>query len=171
MCGVASALAVTTLEFKLKLPGHSILRAVFPMAFGLALVPRVGAGTVMGIGAATASILMTMAGWGERGLGAVTSLYLIGPCLDLAVCRAKSGRWIYLSLVSAGLMANLAAMAVQVTAKSMGWKVQGMGKSLAEWLPWAAITYPLCGILAGLLSAVVWFRWNSGRQHPTDARS
>ena len=33
------------------IPGHAILRAVFPMVTGLALVPRRGAGTVMGLGA------------------------------------------------------------------------------------------------------------------------
>ena len=29
------------------------------------------------------------------------------------------------------------------------------------WLTQAAWTYPLCGVLAGLLSAVIWFRWRA----------
>lgn len=164
LCGFSAAAIVLTLEFKLKMPGHSILRAVFPMAFGLAAVPRRGAGTVMALGAVLTALGFSFTGWGERGLGAMTSLCLIGPCLDLALRHAGTGRRIYGSFVAAGVLTNLAAMAVQIAAKSAGWKVAGTGKSLAEWLPRAAVSYPLCGALAGLISAIIWFRWNAGRQ-------
>lgn len=164
LCGFVSAATVLTLEFKLKMPGHSILRAVFPMAFGLAAVPRRGAGTVMASGAILTALGFSVTGWGERGLGAMTSLFLIGPCLDLALRGSGTGRRVYGSFVAAGVVANLLAMLVQIAAKSAGWKVAGTGKSLAEWLPRAALSYPLCGALAGLISAIIWFRWNAGRQ-------
>ena len=39
-CGFLAALASGYLAFRLCMPGHAILRAVFPMALGLAAVPR-----------------------------------------------------------------------------------------------------------------------------------
>lgn len=171
LCGMGAALAVLMFEFKLKIPGHAILRAVFPMAFGLALVPRRGAGTMMGAGAATTAAVILLAGWGEKGLGSLTSLFLMGPFLDFAMNmnRSASGPRVYVSLIAAGMMTNLAALAVQGSAKYYGWAwaAGGGGKSLATWLSLAALTYPLCGALAGLLSAAAWFRWNSDpRQDP-----
>lgn len=172
ICGAVSAATVLTLEFKWKMPGHSILRAVFPMALGLALVPRRGAGTVMGAGAVATAAAFMFGGWGERGLGALTSLSLIGPFLDLAVRRSTSGRRVYISLVAAGVLTNLAAMSVQLSAKYFGLGGggggSGGGKSLTEWLPMALITYPLFGALAGLLSAAAWFRWKSAPREEID---
>jgi hypothetical protein len=40
------------------------------------------------------------------------------------------------------------------------------GRLAAEWWQQAAFTYPVCGLLAGLLSAAVWFRLRSGRPEP-----
>lgn len=172
LCGAAAAGAVLMFEFKLKLPGHAILRAVFPMALGLALVPRRGAGTVMGAGAVATVSAILFGGWGEKGLGSLTSLFLIGPFLDLAVRRTVSGRRVYLSLAAAGVLANMAALAVQASAKYFGFDGGGRGKNLATWLPLALLTYPLCGALAGLLSAAAWFRWKSeSRQNSADERS
>jgi hypothetical protein len=34
---------------------------------------------------------------------------------------------------------------------------------MAEWLALALWTYPLCGVLVGLLSALVWFHFRSRR--------
>lgn len=162
--GMIAGMVVSFVEFKLRTPGHSILRASIPLAFGLASVPRSGAGTVMGAGAALSIFGLSIAGWGDRGLGAMTSLFLLGPCLDLAMRRASSGRRVYVSFAVAGITANLLAMLVQLAAKSAGWKISGTGKSIAEWLPRAAVSYPLCGAAAGLIGAAIWFRWNSSQQ-------
>lgn len=171
LCGAAAAGAVLLFEFKLKFPGHSILRAVFPMALGLALVPRRGSGTVMGAGAIATTAGMYFGGVGDKGLGSMTSLFMIGPFLDLALRRAVSGRRVYLALTAAGVFANLAALAVQGSAKYFGIDGGGGFKSLATWLPSAALTYPICGALAGLLSAAAWFRWNAEpRQNSADDR-
>ncbi len=159
-CGAVAAATVLLVDFKLKLPGHAILRAVFPMALGLSLVPRRGAGTVMGTGALATAAILVCGGWAEKGLGALTSLSLVGPVLDLAVRRLQPGRRTYLAFIAAGVVANLAAMFVQAGAKSLGIENSG-GKPLAVWLWPALVTYPLCGALAGLVSAAVWFRWNS----------
>lgn len=189
-CGIGAAVAVIILHFelmlpdyplvravfpaemiqtKLRIPGHSILRAVFPMALGLALVPRRGAGTLMGISAAASVFGFSYAGWGDRGLGAITSLMLIGPCLDLAMRGKGTGKRVYFSFIIAGVLANLAAMSVQIAAKSAGWRGTGTGKSLALWLPNAAMTYPICGAIAGLIGALVWFRWNAKqREEPAE---
>ena len=43
-CGALAALAIGLLHLQFRVPGHAILRAVLPMAFGLALVPRRSAG-------------------------------------------------------------------------------------------------------------------------------
>jgi hypothetical protein len=116
----------------------------------------------MGAGAISAATLFLFTGWGERGLGALTSLCLMGPMLDLSVRKSKTGRRVYFSFIIAGVLTNLAAFAVQVTAKSFGLDSRG-GKSLMKWLPFALMTYPTCGAIAGLLSAVVWFRWSGDR--------
>jgi hypothetical protein len=103
-----------------------------------------------------------MCGLADNGLGALTSLSLIGPALDLALWRCSNPRFVYLALTTAGVLTNLAAMLVQFAVKSSGaGGSSGGGKRLAAWLAQAAITYPLCGALAGLLSAAVWFRWNA----------
>lgn len=164
-CGLTSAALVLLLDVNLRLPGHSILRAVFPMAFGLAVVPRHGAGSVMGASAITAAAALLFTGWGDRGLGSLTSLCLIGPVLDWSMRWSVSHKRVYVSFLSAGVLTNLMAFAVQLLAKSQGLDAGG-GKSIMRWLPFAAITYPTCGALAGLISAMAWFQWSGRRSHP-----
>ena len=48
LLGAGAALASGLLDFRLRIPGHAILRSVFPMALGLALVPVRKGGTLMG---------------------------------------------------------------------------------------------------------------------------
>lgn len=168
MCGVTAAAAVLLLEFKWKLPGHAILRGVFPMAFGLAMVPRRGAGTVMGCGAMAAAAVILGTGAGEKGLGSLTSLFLVGPLLDLSTRWSTSGKRVYFSLISAGVLANLAALGMQIVAKSMGWSGGG-GKSLSAWLPLACATYPTFGAVAGLVSAAALFRWRASTPHEPES--
>jgi hypothetical protein len=137
----------------LGVPGHNILRVIFPMAMGLALVPRHGSGTIMGLGGLAGGTLLTMLGPHGLGAGALTGLVLLGLALDLAMLGAASGRAVYLRFAAAGLAANLVALAARG-----GLMLSLHDPKFAAWLPRALVSYPVCGLLAGLVSAAVWFR-------------
>jgi hypothetical protein len=163
--GVVTAAVAVWAKLPLGLPGHNILRVIFPMALGLALVPRRGAASLMGLSATITAILIGPGRAAGLGTGAATSLALTGLLVDLALLGAKNGCSIYVRLTLAGLASNLAAMLVRGIAKmSTGGQLDGLPLEL--WWPRAAITYPLCGILAGLISALVWFR-ATAREKPT----
>jgi len=156
--GVIAAAVSTLVDLHLKVPGHAILKVIFPMSAGLALVPRRGAGTVLCVSALATALSLRFAGFGGSGLGfgALTSLTAIGPLLDWTLRHAKSSRSVYVGVMLAGLGANLAALLVRGTLKGFGLEHAG-GRPLSIWLGQAAVTYTLCGIAAGLLSAFVWF--------------
>ena len=156
--GVIATCASTFLDYNLKIPGHAILRVTFPMAIGLALVPRRGAGSVMGVVAIITAVVLRIGGAGGDGmsLGALTSLATTGPLMDLTLRRTNGGWKQYLAFAGAGLTSNLLAFAVRGGAKLLGFE-HGGGRRLGSWLAQAAITYPVCGILAGLISGAIWF--------------
>lgn len=158
--GITAALVSAYAHVHLRIPGHTIVRSVFPMALGLALVPRQGAGVIMGIGALGTASLLQGFGGGRLGAGAMTSLCLTGPLLDAALWRARQGWRIYLGLMLAGVVSNLAALVVRGGLKEL-MPLPIDGRPFAEWFAQAAFTYPLCGALAGLISALVWFRFRS----------
>ncbi|MCA9069645.1 MAG: hypothetical protein KDA84_12010 [Planctomycetaceae bacterium] len=148
-----------------QIPGHAILRSVFPMVCGLALVPRKGAGTTMGIGALATLIGLNLLMRDTPGWGASTSLLLIGPMMDLALWSARPGRWMYVRFALAGFAANLVAFLIKAGTKYFDVVGSG-GKPLALWLPKATLTYTVCGLLAGVISAAVWF--HSSRPNSPD---
>ncbi len=154
--GAMAASATVLWDWSLRVPGHAILRAVFPMVTGLALVPRRGAGTVMGLGALLTLVAMQVGGYAVPGWGATTSLLLTGPMMDLALWSAKPGRRIYLSFALAGFATNFVAFVIRGVPKYFGMGGGG-GRSFAGWWPEAIVTYSLCGVLAGVISAAVWF--------------
>ena len=156
--GVIAAATSTLVDLHLRVPGHAILKVVFPVSAGLALVPRRGAGSVVCASALATAFSLRFAGYGGDGLGfgALTSLTAIGPLLDWTLRHAKSSRSIYIGVILAGLGANLAALVVRGSLKGLGLEHAG-GRPLAVWLSQAAVTYTLCGMAAGLLSAFVWF--------------
>jgi hypothetical protein len=96
----------------------------------------------------------------------MTSLLLAGLLLDLAVARARFGWQLYLSVATAALATNLAAFGAKLTSKAIGWEAIGR-KPLSAWWPQAAITYPLCGLVAGLVVAIVLFRARGRRDEET----
>jgi len=164
--GACAAVATVLLDMGLRIPGNAIVRAVFPMALGLALAPRRMGGTVMGVGALGTAMAIQAASLGKFGLGAITGLLLIGPLLDLVLSRFRSGWRLYLGFALAGLGANAAAFAARFVAKSGGLERLG-ARSLVDWKPQAMVTYAVCGLLAGLISAAIWFRFSAAEQGST----
>jgi len=160
--GATAAVAVSCLDFGLRVPGHAILRAVFPMALGLSLAPRRLGGLVMGASAWAMAMLLKSTGGSGLGIGALTSLCLTGPMLDVALWRAKSGWPVYLSFAAGGCLANIGAFAVRGAGKLSGWESL-LKRPLAEWVSVAWWSYLFCGLIAGLLSAAIWFRLHAGR--------
>lgn len=154
-CAAAASVFVTR---RLGVPGHNIIRVIFPMALGLALVPRRGAASVMGLSAVSAAAVFTLAGAVSLGPGGLTSLALTGFLADVALLGARPGRMVYLRLAVAGLTANLVAFLIRGGAKFLLGPA-ATGKPFALWWPEALVTYAVCGCLAGLLSAAVWFRF------------
>ncbi len=150
--GGFAAVLTTFLDFSLRIPGHAILRSVLPMTFGLALVPRRGAGAVMGVTAFLTAFSLRLTGFAGAsiGLGALTSLTATGPLLDLTLRYAQGGWKQYAAFGVAGVGSNLLALIVRGTAKFSGWEQVGK-RPLAAWLPQASLTYVLCGFVAGLL--------------------
>ncbi len=169
--GVSAALATVLLkDFGLGIPGHAILRAVFPMALGLALAPRRMGGVVMGAGALGSLLMIKAGGSATVGIGALTSLALTGPFLDAALWRARKGWRLYLAFAVAGLASNVAALTIRGGAKFVGFDHLA-ARPLAAWWFQAVGTYALCGILAGLLSAMVWFRFSSDGRRATTSET
>lgn len=166
-CGMFAAIAAAVIETPWQIPGQSIVQSIVPMALGLALVPRRAAGSVMGVGSALTVACMRTGGFHGIGFGAMTSLFLTGPMLDVAVWSARSGLRLYVRIVVAGLATNVLALIIRLAAKVLSGDLSG-GRRLASWLPVAIWTYPLCGVIAGLVGAMAWFHWAS--RQPTTPR-
>jgi ABC-type Co2+ transport system permease subunit len=170
LLGAAAAAATMLLNLQLRIPGHAILQSVFPMALGMALVPRRLAGSIMGVSALATALCFQVGGAGG-GPGAITSLALTGPLLDVALLGARQPWRLYLGFVLAGLGSNLVAFFVRWSFRAIepGTRGGGGGRSTAEWLAVASWTYVVCGILAGLISALVWFHLRPRREPATTA--
>ncbi|MEZ5943999.1 MAG: hypothetical protein R3C18_21595 [Planctomycetaceae bacterium] len=156
-----TALCVAKLDFSLRIPGHAILRSIIPISFGLSLVPRRMSGFVLSAGAFGFMALFSLFGVGWPGFGAMTSMLMIGPLLDASTWNAKPGWGLYVRCGLAGLGANALAFCIRAGGKAAGLDAIGM-RPLAQWYSYAAFTYLMCGLLAGLTCAAVWFHW-SGR--------
>ena len=93
----------------------------------------------------------------------MTSLLLTGPLLDLALMYAQAGWQLYLGFMLAGVGSNLVALVVRGVMKL--WAADQLGgRRFGEWLPQAVVTYLLCGAIAGLVSAVIWFQHNQTKR-------
>lgn len=156
LLGLATA-ALAALQLDLKIPGQAIIRIVFPISLGLALVPRRGSGLVIGSVAMGSSLVFRGTGIGSGGMGAMTSLMLSGILLDFVAWRVRSGWQLYVGLMGVGLAANLVAFGVKALSKTalFGW---AGGHNWHAWWPRAVVSYPLCGIAAGLICAMILFR-------------
>jgi hypothetical protein len=156
-CGALAALAVFAIHLSFRVPGHAILRAVFPMAAGLAIVPRRFGGLVMTIAAALAAIGLHSGGIGEIQPAALVSLLALGPLLDLAMLGEPAGWRLYARFIAAGIAANLIAFAMRTILTALGYETPGSHQM--ERLGWIVpASFLLCGAVAGLVSAIAWFR-------------
>jgi hypothetical protein len=164
LCGAAAAAAVGFAKLRLGIPGHSIVLAALPMAFGLSLAPRRLAGSVMSAGALGTALLLSGSGAATYGSGASVSLALIGPMMDLALRRARTGWPVYVALVVSGVAANLLALSSRAATKVLGLDLAGARPFDSWWLQ-AAGTYTLSGVVAGLLGALCWFQFRSRSGH------
>lgn len=166
-CGALAAVAVATLASPIRVPGHAILRAVFPMAAGLALVPRRGAGATMAVGAVLGALTLRLGGYGVIQPAAMMGLVALGPAIDLAMARAPGGWRLYLRLAAAGAAVNVLAWVVRfafaATVVSAGrGGGAGAGHDFYDFWPAALASYALCGAVAGLVSGAAWFRLKPG---------
>lgn len=158
-CGAAAAAAVGFVKLSLGIPGHSIVLAALPMVFGVSLMPRRFAGSVMSAGALGTAWLLSAGGGASYGAGSFVSLFLIGPMMDVALSRARSGWRVYAALVLSGVATNLLALGSRATAKFFALDLAGTRPFDSWWLQ-ACVTYTLSGVVAGLLGALCWFHFN-----------
>ena len=169
--GLVAGVAAVLPDGSPKIPGHAILRSILPCALGLALVPRRGAGTIIAASAWISVLGVVLLGRQMLGIGASVSLTITGPLLDLALFftpRRSNKTWpLHLAFVIAGAGANLLAFAARAASKGWGWDLSG--KPLEFWAPAAIASYVACGVAAGLISGLLWFR--IGPPSETDAES
>jgi hypothetical protein len=158
VCGAMAALAVGLLHLSLRVPGHAILRGAIPMAMGLALVPRRFAGIVMAIGAGIMSTAMSAGQIGIFPPTAMLSVLAFGPILDVALLGESKGWGLYLRFAIAAAIANLLAFALYMASVRLGIEMGGGGRFMSFGWSIMLTSFILCGALAGLVSAVVWFR-------------
>jgi len=168
MCGAASAAAAAFVKLSLGIPGSSIVHTALPMVLGMSLSPRRLTGSVMSAGALGASVLLTLTGGARFGSGAFASLLLLGPMMDIALRRARSGWRVYASLVLAGVGTNVLALASRALPKLIGLDLPGTRPFDSWWLQ-ASVTYTLSGVVAGLLAAFCWFHFNDRRARGPEA--
>lgn len=157
-CGAASMLLMGTLHgLRIPFPGNAILRGTLATALGFAVVPRRSAGTLMSIGAFTMAGIMNWLDVGKFPQAAVLSVGLLGPMLDLALFGRPRGWQLYFRFMVGGAAANMLAYSLKVTA----WRFRfdpasGHNFEVFGWT--ACVWFAVFGALAGLISAVIWFR-------------
>lgn len=158
LCGSVATLAVGILrQLQIPVPGHAILRATLPMALGFALVPRRSAGIVMSVSAGLAAAVLSWSGLAQIPTPAALSVVALGPVLDIAMSGRPQGWRLYVRFAMAGSVANLLAFALKLAAFKMGWDSDS-GGNFASVKTAALISFFLCGAVAGLVSAAIWFR-------------
>jgi hypothetical protein len=169
-CGLLAAVAVGFGNQLVRgVPGHAILRGVLPIALGMALVPRRSAGITMSLSAGVAAAAMSWQGIGRFQPAAVLGVVLLGPVLDAALTDRAQGWRLYARFIVAGAIANLLAFTTRFSLAYFGWQAggggggggrggTGGGRVFMTFWSSALGSFVLCGALAGLISAAIWFR-------------
>jgi hypothetical protein len=161
LCGAAAATASGFIRLGLRLPGHSIVLSLIPMALGLALAPRRLSGFIMSASAFCTGAAFNLTGMAHLGSGAFVSLCLSGPVMDLAVSKFRSGWKLYFGLVLAGICTNLMALSSRGASKLLG--LDPGTRPFGSWWTQAIITYSLSGAIAGLIGALLFFHLRKQR--------
>jgi hypothetical protein len=167
LCGAAAATASGFIRLGLRLPGHSIILSLIPMALGLALAPRRLSGFIMSASAFGTGAVFNLTGIGHLGSGAFVSLCLSGPVMDLAVSKFRSGWKLYFGLVLAGICTNLLALSSRGASKLLGLDLGT--RPFDSWWTQAIITYTLSGAIAGLIGALLFFHLRKQHSDPEAA--
>jgi hypothetical protein len=154
-CGGAAAATSGLIKDGLRIPGHSIVLSMIPMALGLALAQRHLSGFIMSAGAFSTAAAFNHIGLAHYGSGAFISLCLLGPVMDLALTKARSGWRLYSGLILAGIATNLLALGSRGMSKFLGLDLGT--RPFATWWSQAIVTYTLSGALAGLICALCFF--------------
>ena len=103
---------------------------------------------------------LSAAGFTHYGVGAVTSMCLTGPMMDVALLGAVPGWQVYLRLLVAGLASNLVAFMQRGGSKLLDFDQPGT-RLFQAWFSQAMVTYTLSGAVAGLIGALCWFEFQS----------
>jgi hypothetical protein len=162
LCGAGAAAASGFIRLGLRLPGHSIVLSMIPMALGLALAPRRLSGFIMSASAFGTGAAFNLTGLAHIGSGAFISLCLVGPVMDLAVSKLRSGWKLYFGLILAGICTNLLALSSRGASKLLGLDLAGT-RPFGSWWTQAVITYSLSGAIAGLIGALLFFHLRKQR--------
>jgi hypothetical protein len=165
LCGAVAAAVNGLLRTGLRIPGNAIVLSMIPMALGLALAPRRLGGFIMGAGALGTAMILNVAGLGHIGSGSFISLCLLGPVMDFAVKKVRSGWRLYASLVLAGICTNCLALASRAASKLIGFDLDGM-RPFGAWWAQATVTYTLSGAVAGLICALCFFHLRKEQSDP-----
>ena len=160
LSGFLAAACVHFLDVSLKIPGHAILRSLIPVMIGLSLAPRHLGGCLIGMSALGSTALFRIAHVDPVGFGAMTSMTLIGPMLDMALWQARSGRSVIVRSAAAGIMTNLAAFAIRGSTK-WGLIDTWTLRPVSQWWSLSPWSYILCGLVAGLIGGLYCFRWSN----------
>lgn len=157
--GMLAGISVSYIKLSIGIPGHAIIKIMIPMALGLAIAPVRSAGAIMGIsGLITAFIGQTLLGSLGTGTGAYTGLVCTGVLMDFTLYFANTGWKLYSGLMVSGLIANLIALYVRSGFKSF-FKINFY--DYHTWFQTAAFSYPICGLLAGFLCALLVFKFRN----------
>jgi hypothetical protein len=116
---------------------------------------------VMAVGAGLTSAAMNLGQIGRFPPAAVLGVLALGPVLDAALVGQPRGWRLYARFAAAGALANLCAFAGRFGTAWLGWDLAGSRQFIDFWAT-ALPTFVLCGALAGLVSAAIWFRLRAG---------
>jgi hypothetical protein len=169
-CGASAATISGFVRLGIRFPGHSIVLCILPMALGFALAPRKLSGFIMGAGACSAAAAFSIVRVADYGAGAFVSLCLIGPVMDLAFTKLRSGWKLYFGLILSGIGTNLMALTSRSASKLLGLDFAGT-RPFGTWWAEAAITYTISGAIAGLIAAFCFFSLRKQRSKSVESTS
>jgi hypothetical protein len=164
LMGIIAAALTTFVQLRIRVPGHVILFGVVPMTCGLAVAPRRRAGALMGLASVLALCGVAAAGASTFKVGAIASLGLLGPLLDWAARQARSGKTMYVAFAAAGLGSNAVAFAAKFLEQQSG--AHPGTRPYAQWISSAPLSFAICGILAGLIGAGLFFQFSEKANAP-----